>query len=165
MNKEIIIDNNSLKPRRYEQLIPQIKALIADETDLIAILANICVALKFGMDGFFWVGFYFVKGSELVLGPFQGPVTCTRIKIPQGVCGACVEKKETIIVPDVDEFPGHIACSSFSKSEIVIPIFNNGNVSGVLDVDSDSYDMFDETDKKYLEEVCKMIPYPPATNR
>lgn len=157
MAEEIIIENNLTKAGRYEQLIPQIKALFADETDLIANLANVCAALKYSMDGFFWVGFYFVKGSELILGPFQGPVACTRIKIPQGVCGACAEKKETIIVEDVNKFPGHIACSSRSKSEIVVPIFKDGDVFGVLDVDSDEYDKFDETDKKYLEELCRII--------
>lgn len=157
MSEEIIIDNSLSKEEQYKQLLPQVKALIQDETDTIANLANICGALKYGMEGFFWVGFYFVKGNELVLGPYQGPVACTRIQIPNGVCGAAVEKKETIIVPDVDKFPGHIACSSLSKSEIVIPLFSGDKVAGVLDVDSDSLNMFDEVDKKYLEELCGLI--------
>ena len=157
MAEEIKISNNLTKPERYQQLIPKIRALIEDESDLTANLANICAALKYSMDGFFWIGFYFVKGGDLVLGPFQGPVACTRIKIPQGVCGSCVEKKETIIVPDVDQFPGHIACSSLSKSEIVVPLFKDGKVWGVLDVDSDEYDKFDEVDKKYLEEICGIV--------
>ncbi|CAG0969432.1 partial L-methionine (R)-S-oxide reductase, partial [Anaerolineae bacterium] len=152
---------NLSKSERYEQLIPQIKALIADETDMIANLANICATIKYSMEGFFWVGFYFVKGGDLVLGPFQGPVACTRIKIPQGVCGACVEKKETIIVPDVDKFPGHIACSSMSKSEIVIPLIKDGEVWAVLDADSDEYDKFDEVDKKNLDEICGIIATSP----
>ncbi len=130
------------------------KALIADETDTIANLANICAVLKYGMEGFFWVGFYFIKGNELVLGPYQGPVACTRIQLTKGVCGAAATQKETIIVPDVDKFPGHIACSSLSKSEIVIPLFNGDKVIGVLDIDSDSLNMFDEVDKRYLEEIC-----------
>lgn len=161
LSREIIIEKNLTKLERYEQLIPQIKALIADEPDLTANLANICAAIKHSMDGFFWVGFYFVKGGDLVLGPFQGPVACTRIKIPQGVCGACAEKKETIIVPDVDKFPGHIVCSSLSKSEIVVPLVKDGEVWGVLDADSDEYDKFDEDDKKYLEEICDIIAASP----
>lgn len=157
MPEEIKINTNLTKLDRYKQLLPQIKALIEDETDTVANLANICAVLKYGMEGFFWVGFYFVKGNELVLGPYQGPIACTRIQLTKGVCGSAVTRKETIIVPDVDKFPGHIACSSHSKSEIVIPLFNRDDVVGVLDIDSDSYDMFDETDKKYLEELCVMI--------
>ncbi len=157
MSEEIKINTNLTKEERYKQLLPQIKALIEDETDTIANLANICAVLKYNMTGFLWVGFYFVKGNELVLGPYQGPVACTRIQLTKGVCGAAVTRKETIIVPDVDKFPGHIACSSQSKSEIVIPIFNDGDVVGIFDVDSDSYNMFDEVDKKYLEELCGMI--------
>jgi GAF domain-containing protein len=157
MPEEIKIDENLTKEERYEQLLPQIKALIADETDTIANLANICAVLKYNMPGFFWVGFYTIKSSELVLGPYQGPLACTRIQLGKGVCGAAASKKETIIVPDVDKFPGHIACSSLSKSEIVIPLFNGDEVVGVLDIDSDSLNMFDETDKKYLEELCWWI--------
>lgn len=109
------------------------------------------------MPGFFWVGFYTIKGGELVLGPYQGPLACTRIQLGKGVCGTAALRRETIIVPDVDKFPGHIACSSLSKSEIVIPLFNDDNVAGVLDVDSDSLNMFDEVDKKYLEELCNLV--------
>lgn len=157
MPEEIKISDNLTKVERYEQLLPQIKALISDETDTIANLSNICAVLKYNMPGFFWVGFYIIKGGELVLGPYQGPLACTRIQLGKGVCGAAALRRETIIVPDVDKFPGHIACSSLSKSEIVLPIFNGDNVAGVLDVDSDSVNMFDEVDKKYLEELCGWV--------
>ena len=157
MSTEIKISENLSKKERYEQLLPQIKALIAEESDVISNLANVCAVLKYNMPGFFWVGFYFVKGGELVLGPYQGPVACTRIQIGKGVCGAAVQRRETIIVPDVDKFPGHIACSSLSRSEIVIPLFNGSEVAGVLDVDSDSPDMFDDVDKRYLEELCGWV--------
>lgn len=156
MSQQIQIDPSLSKPERYKSLLPQIKSLVSGETDLTANLGNICAALKYGMDDFLWVGFYFVKGDELVLGPFQGPVACTRIKIPNGVCGACVQKKETIVVPDVDKFPGHIVCSSESKSEIVVPVYNGNDIYAVLDIDSDIYSNFDETDKQYLEEVCEI---------
>ncbi len=157
MAEDIKIADNLTKEERYKQILPQIKSLISDETDTVANLANICAVLKYNMEGFFWIGFYTIKAGELVLGPYQGPVACTRIQLSKGVCGAAATKKETIIVPDVDKFPGHIACSSRSKSEIVIPIFSASEVAGVLDVDSDSYNMFDETDKKYLEELCGWI--------
>lgn len=157
MSNEIIIDNTLTKEEKYKQLLPQIRSLVDGEKNLTTNLAQICAALKYGMDGFFWIGFYFVEGGDLVLGPFQGPVACSRIKIPQGVCGACVQRKEPIIVPDVDKFPGHIACSSLSRSEIVIPLIKQGAVIGVLDVDSDEYNMFDEADRKYLEKVCRLI--------
>lgn len=157
MPEEIKIDDNITKAERYEQLLPQIKALIADETDTVANLANICAVLKYNMPGFFWVGFYTIKNGELVLGPYQGPLACTRIALGKGVCGAAALRRETIIVPDVDKFPGHIACSSLSKSEIVIPLYNGDDVVGVLDVDSDSLNMFDEIDKKYLEELCGWV--------
>ena len=159
MSEEIKIDVNLTKEERYKQLVPQIRALIDGENNFTARLAQVCGALKYGMDYFFWVGFYFAENDELVLGPFQGPVACTRIKIPQGVCGACYREKETIIVPDVDKYPGHIACSSLSKSEIVVPVFRNGNITGVLDADSDKYNSFDLTDRKYLEEIAGLI-YP-----
>jgi L-methionine (R)-S-oxide reductase len=159
MSEEIKIDSLLSKEGKYKQLVPQIRSLIEGESDVTAILAQVCAALKYGMDGFFWVGFYFVHGDELVLAPFQGPVACTRIKIPQGVCGTCVQIKEAIIVPDVDKFEGHIACSSLSRSEIVIPIFEGDKVIGVLDVDSDEYNMFDEVDKKYLEEIVNSIKF------
>jgi GAF domain-containing protein len=155
--EEIKISDNLTKVERYEQLLPQIKALISDETDTIANLSNICAVLKYNMPGFFWVGFYIIKGGELVLGPYQGPVACTRIQMGKGVCGTAALRRETIIVPDVDKFPGHIACSSLSKSEIVIPLFKGNEVAGVLDVDSDSLNMFDEVDKKYLEELCSWV--------
>jgi len=144
------------KEEQYKELLPQIKALVTGEDDLIANLANICAALKEQFD-WLWVGFYLVKGDELVLGPFQGPVACTRIKEGRGVCGSAWAERKTLIVPNVDEFPGHIACSSWSKSEIVIPIFQSGQVVGVLDVDSKDLDSYDDVDQKYLEEVIKMV--------
>jgi L-methionine (R)-S-oxide reductase len=144
------------KKERYESLLPQLKALVAGENDVIANLANIIAALKYSMD-FFWVGVYFVKGSELVLGPFQGPVACVRISKGKGVCGTAWQRRETVIVKNVDEFPGHIACSAESKSEIVIPFFKNGDVAGVLDVDSDKLASFDAVDEIYLKEVVALI--------
>lgn len=144
------------KKERYELLIPQVKALVQGEPDLVANLANIVSALKYGMN-FFWVGVYLVKKEELVLGPFQGPVACTRIARGKGVCGASWEKSETIIVKNVDEFPGHIACSSMSKSEIVLPFLKENNVAGVLDVDSDKPADFDETDAHYLMQITSII--------
>lgn len=158
------------KAEIYQSLIPQIRGLLDDEPDLIANLANISAALK-EQFGWLWVGFYLVKPSsaipiatgtedkngELVLGPFQGPVACTRIKKGRGVCGAAWQKAETLIVADVEKFPGHIACSSLSRSEIVVPLIRNGEVIGVLDVDSAELDQFDETDKKYLEEITGLI--------
>lgn len=144
------------KEEQYNALIPQIKALIEGETDLVANLANIAGALK-EQFGWFWVGFYLVKGEQLVLGPFQGPVACTRINKGRGVCGTSWAKAETLIVPDVEKFPGHIACSSLSRSEIVVPLINNGTVWGVLDVDSELLDQFDETDKTHLERIVSLI--------
>lgn len=151
------------KAEIYQSLIPQIKALLEGEPDLIANLANVSAAIK-EQFGWFWVGFYLVKPNakdasetELVLGPFQGPVACTRIKKGRGVCGTVWQKAETLIVPDVEKFPGHIACSSLSRSEIVLPLLKNGEVIGVLDVDSDKLDQFDATDKKYLEEIISLI--------
>jgi L-methionine (R)-S-oxide reductase len=138
------------KTTQYQSLIPQIKALIEGEPDLIANLANIAAALK-EQFGWFWVGFYQVKGDELVLGPFQGPVACTRIRKGRGVCGSSWAEARTLIVPDVEKFPGHIACSSLSRSEIVVPIIRNGNVWGVLDVDSEHLDHFDAIDQEFLE--------------
>ena len=173
MAEEIFIAQNLSKQEKYDSLIPQIKGLIAGENNLIANLGNIASALKYGMD-WFWVGFYFVKSltpahskgegengegekKELVLGPFQGPVACTRIAFGKGVCGTAWKNNEVIIVDDVDEFPGHIACSSFSKSEIVLPLFKNGEVVLVLDVDSDSYSTFDKTDETQLLKVISLI--------
>ena len=137
-------------------LIPQIKSLIEGETDLIANLGNIAAALK-EQFGWLWVGFYWVKDGQLVLAPFQGPVACTRIHKGKGVCGAAWAKAETLIVPDVEAFPGHIACSSLSKSEIVVPIIRHGEVMGVLDVDSIEYGEFDEEDKYFLEQIVSLI--------
>ena len=144
------------KEEQYLSLIPQIKGLVSGEPDLVANLANIAAALKEQFD-FFWVGFYLVKEEELVLGPFQGPVACTRIRKGRGVCGTSWSQGNTIIVPDVEKFPGHIACSSISKSEIVVPIFKNNEVWGVLDVDSDQYNSFDETDTQFLQEIVALI--------
>ena len=140
----------------YQTIMPQIKALIDGEPDLIANLANITGALKEQFD-WFWVGFYLVKNNELVLGPFQGPVACTRIQKGRGVCGSSWQQAKTLIVPDVTKFPGHIACSSLSVSEIVVPIIRNNDVIGVLDVDSEKPALFDETDKKYLEKIIEDI--------
>ena len=140
----------------YRELIPQIRALLTGEPNLTANLANTCAALKEAFD-FFWVGFYLVEGDELVLGPFQGPIACTRIKPGKGVCGTAWIQNNTIIVPNVDEFPGHIACSSLSKSEIVIPIVHNENVVGVLDIDSKELNDFDETDAQHLTELCQWL--------
>jgi len=140
----------------YESLVPQIEGLLNGEPDLIANLANIAAAIK-EQFGWFWVGFYLVKGDELVLGPFQGPVACTRIRMGRGVCGTVWQKAGTIIVDDVEKFPGHIACSSLSRSEIVVPLISNDQVMGVLDIDSSSLSSFDETDKFYLEKIIGMI--------
>ena len=154
---ESVIISGITKKEKYESLLPQIKALIEGERDFIANISNIMSALKFGMN-FFWVGVYFVKETELVLGPFQGPVACTRIALGKGVCGTAWKEKRTIVVEDVDQFPGHIACSSFSKSEIVLPAFDkNGNVMLVLDIDSDQLATFDQTDCIYLEQLMRLI--------
>ena len=144
------------REEQYKSLVPQIKALITGETDLIANLANIAAALKEQFN-FFWVGFYLVKENELVLGPFQGPVACTRIAYNRGVCGTSWAKEETLIVPNVDEFPGHIACSSLSKSEIVIPFYLGEKLMGVLDVDSELLNYFDKIDEKYLKEILNLL--------
>ena len=144
------------KAEQYLALIPQMKGLLDGEPDLIADLANITAALK-EQFGWFWVGFYIVKNDKLVLGPFQGPVACTRIAKGRGVCGTSWSEATTLIVPDVEKFPGHIACSSLSKSEIVVPIFKNDTVVAVLDVDSSDYDSFNETDQQYLEEIVHLI--------
>ena len=144
------------KKAQYESLLPQIQALITGEPNLIANLANIAAALKEQFN-WFWVGFYWVIEDELVLGPFQGPVACTRIKKGRGVCGSAWEKAATIIVEDVEKFPGHIACSSLSKSEIVVPVFKEGKIIGVLDVDSSELSQFDTTDQVYLEKIVALI--------
>ncbi|HMP98317.1 MAG TPA: GAF domain-containing protein [Cyclobacteriaceae bacterium] len=163
MAEELIISSSTDKKVKYETIIPQIEALVTGESDLIANLSNIAAALKQSMN-FFWVGFYLVKENpmaagrqELVLGPFQGPIACTRIHLGKGVCGTSWQEKRSIIVPDVDQFPGHIACSSASKSEIVLPAFKANEVALVLDVDSDKLNDFDTTDQHYLEMLMRII--------
>lgn len=149
--------SGTTKEEKYQSLLPQIKGLLEGETDPIANMANVCAALKFGMD-FFWVGFYLIKEDQLVLGPFQGPVACTRIHKGKGVCGTAWQKNEVIIVEDVEQFPGHIACSSLSKSEIVLPVYNSKNeIAGVFDVDSDLLASFDKTDELYLKKILALI--------
>lgn len=156
MAEDLTIAKTGTKEEQYQSLIPQIEALLYGETDLIANLANVCAALK-EQFGWFWVGFYLVKNDELVLGPFQGPVACTRIKKGKGVCGTSWQKAETIIVSDVDEFPGHIACASASKSEIVLPLYQGENIIGVLDVDSEYLAHFDEVDGQYLNQIINLL--------
>lgn len=158
MAENLYIPSNAGKAEIYEVLIPQLRNLLADEGDLVANTANTAAALKQAF-GFFWVGFYFDnRKGELVLGPFQGPIACTRIRYDRGVCGHAFTARATVLVPDVDQFPGHIACSSASRSEIVLPLKDSsGNVIGVLDVDSDRLDDFDSTDQKYLEEVMAIL--------
>jgi L-methionine (R)-S-oxide reductase len=146
------------KEEQYKSLLPQIKGLLEGETDMIANLANVAAALKEQFK-WLWVGFYIVKNNELVVGPFQGPVACTRIKKGRGVCGTSWAEAKTIIVDDVGKFPGHIACSSLSRSEIVVPIIKNNEVVGVLDVDSEMLNYFDATDQKYLELIIKEINF------
>lgn len=156
MAEQLIIAASAEKSEKYKTLLPQIEGLVAGEPDVVANLSNIAAALKQTMN-FFWVGFYVVKNNELVLGPFQGPIACTRIQMGKGVCGASWKEKKVIIVPDVDQFPGHIACSSDSKSEIVLPALRNGEVALVLDVDSDKLDDFDQTDEQYLKQVITIV--------
>jgi L-methionine (R)-S-oxide reductase len=146
------------KQEQYLSLIPQIKGMLEGETDLIANLANVAAALKEQFN-WFWVGFYLIKNDELVLAPFQGPVACTRIKKGRGVCGTSWQQQKTLIVPDVEKFPGHIACSSLSRSEIVVPLYNHGKIVGVLDVDSEHLDQFDDVDQQYLEEIVALISF------
>ncbi|GAA4379269.1 GAF domain-containing protein [Hymenobacter koreensis] len=156
MAEDLLIDRTLSKADQYRTILPQIEALTTGETDLVANLANTMAALKETF-GFFWVGAYLVKNDELVLGPFQGPVACTRIRRGKGVCGGSWAEARTLLVPDVEQFPGHIACSSASKSEIVVPVLKNGEVVMVLDVDSDQLDDFDATDQQYLEELALMM--------
>jgi len=155
MAEDLIVATGS-KEEQYQSLIKQLKALLQGENDHIANMANIAAALKEQFH-FWWVGFYMVKGNQLVLGPFQGPIACTRINYGKGVCGTAWQKGETLIVPDVEQFPGHIACSSLSKSEIVVPLFKGENCIGVLDVDSEYLNTFDDVDKRYLEEICRLL--------
>lgn len=156
MAEELIIPSTTDKQERYNHLLPQLSALVAGEPDVIANLSNVAAALKQTFN-FFWVGFYLVKNQELVLGPFQGPVACTRIGLGRGVCGTAWKEKKVIVVPDVAQFPGHIACNSASKSEIVLPAFKNGEVALVLDVDSDQLNDFDATDAEALQKVMHTI--------
>jgi len=156
MAEDLTINRTAAKAEQYESIIPQINALLSGELDFVANMANVAAALKEQFN-WFWVGFYLVKGEELVLGPFQGPVACTRITKGKGVCGSSWAQNKTLIVPNVDEFPGHIACASASKSEIVLPLVKNGEVIGVLDVDSEFLDHFDETDRVYLEQVISVL--------
>lgn len=161
MTIDLKISSDLSKQQKYESLLPQIHALIEDEKNALANLANITSALKYSMDNFLWVGFYFKDRSsiadELVLGPFQGRIACTRIKFGIGVCGSAAVRRETIIVPDVEKFPGHIFCDASSKSEIVVPVLKNGDIVAVLDIDSGIADNFDDTDKVYLEELVRNI--------
>jgi GAF domain-containing protein len=156
MAETLFLPQTGTKEEIYQALLPQVEALITGEQDLVANLANIAAALREAF-GFFWVGFYVVQGQELVLGPFQGPIACTRIAYGRGVCGTAWKEQKTQLVPDVEAFPGHIACSSASKSEIVVPAFQNGEVFLVLDVDSDQLDDFDSVDQKYLEDLMGLL--------
>jgi L-methionine (R)-S-oxide reductase len=157
MAEELFIQTNASKAEKYDALLPQLKALVDGEEDLIANLANISAALR-EVFAWWWVGFYWVKGDELVLGPFQGPIACTRIRFGKGVCGTAWKEQKSLLVPDVNTFAGHIACSSSSVAEIVMPIVDaNKAVVGVLDVDSEKYDTLDETDVHYLELICQLI--------
>ena len=156
MAETLFLPQSGTKEEIYQALLPQVEALITGEQDLVANLANIAAALREAF-GFFWVGFYVVQGQELVLGPFQGPIACTRIAYGGGVCGTAWKEQKTQLVPDVEAFPGHIACSSASKSEIVVPAFQDGEVFLVLDVDSDQLDDFDGVDQRYLEALMGML--------
>ncbi len=155
---ESILIEGSTRAEKYETLLPQLKKLIAEETDLISILSNTSAVLKETF-GFFWIGFYIVRGQVLKLGPFQGSLACMEINFGKGVCGTAWERKETLIVPDVNVFPGHIACSSFSKSEIVIPVIKNQNVVAVLDIDSSELADFSETDALFLNKLCQWLSF------
>lgn len=155
MSEDLIITQGD-KKEQYEALLPQIAALIASESDLVANLANVAAALR-QQFGWLWIGFYLVKDGELVVGPFQGPVACTRIRKGKGVCGSSWEQAATLVVPDVEQFSGHIACSSLSRSEIVVPLIRAGAVTGVLDADSEELNHFDETDRYYLEQVAGLL--------
>lgn len=158
MTEDLYVPKEAPKAKKYESLIPQLKVLTEDEPDLIANMANIAAALK-EVFNFFWVGFYRVVDDLLVLGPFQGPVACTRISYGKGVCGTSWKESKTLIVPNVDEFQGHIACSSQSKSEIVVPLLKDGSVKAVLDVDSDVLENFDETDARFLEKIVALLNF------
>ena len=156
MAENVFVPTEASKLEKYTTIRPQIKALVTDEPDLYANLSNVVAVLK-EVFGFFWVGFYLMKDGELVVGPYQGPLACSRIKIGRGVCGTSADRKETLVVPNVDEFPGHIACSSLSKSEVVVPLLRNGEVLGVLDVDSDQLNDFDQVDAEQLETMMAEV--------
>lgn len=157
MAEDLIVEKGS-KQEQYESLIPQIKGLLDGEEDIVANMANVAAAL-WQQFGWLWTGFYIVRNDQLVLGPFQGPIACTRIAKGRGVCGTAWEKAKTLIVPNVNNFPGHIACSSASQSEIVVPIVQNGEVVAVLDVDSEHIDFFDDIDRTYLEQVVQLLHF------
>jgi GAF domain-containing protein len=156
MPEHLHIPSSSSKEEKYKTLLPQLKGLLEGESDTIANLANVSAALKQTF-GFFWVGFYIVKQDELVLGPFQGTIACTRIKYGKGVCGTAWKEKRTIVVEDVNQFPGHIACDAASQSEIVVPLFGRNEVIAVLDVDSEHLNHFDETDAHYLRQIVELL--------
>jgi len=161
MAEDLTLLRNATKAEQYQSLLPQIAALLHGETDAVANMANVCAALKEQFN-WFWVGFYLIKGEELVLGPFQGPVACTRIAKGKGVCGTVWARQEALIVPDVEQFPGHIACASASRSEVVLPFYQEGKIVGVLDVDSEKLAHFDDEDKHYLEQVLQLLDMPGA---
>lgn len=157
MSEELFIAKDVSKKEKYDSLLPQLAALVSGESDLVANLANLAAALH-DTFGWWWVGFYLIKDNQLVLGPFQGPIACTRISFGKGVCGTAWKEQKSLLVPDVEAFPGHIACSSSSVAEIVVPLFDkSGQVVGVLDVDTERYDVLDETDVMYLEKVALLI--------
>ena len=157
MGESLIIKSNHSTEEKYKLLIKQLNNLLNKKDNFLSNLSNLTAALKQSFDKISWVGFYLFDGKKLYLGPFQGQVACTEIELGKGVCGTSAEKREIVIVPDVDKFPGHISCDTGSRSEIVIPVIRNGELFGVLDIDSYNYDSFDETDKKYLEEICTFL--------
>lgn len=167
MSEEIRIDKNLSEEEKYRLLVSQVKSLLSKEDNLISNLSNLTAAIKDTFDKVSWVGFYLFDGDKLYLGPFQGKVACTNIQIGKGVCGASALQRESIIVPDVNKFPGHIFCDSDSKSEIVIPLIKDKKLLGVLDLDSHEYNSFGKTDKEYLEEICKFLCEEifPSTNK
>ena len=158
MAEDLKITNSIIKSEQYQSLFPQIEALVSGETDVIANMANVCAALKEQFK-WFWVGFYLVRGEDLVLGPFQGPVACTRIQMGRGVCGSAWQQGKILIVPDVDKFPGHIACSSLSRSEIVVPVYQENSAAAVLDVDSELLDQFNDIDAEWLERIVRLLSF------
>lgn len=158
MSEELNIPQSNSKEEIYQALYPQLKSLLESENDTVANMANLTAALKEAFN-FFWVGFYVVRNNQLILGPFQGPIACTRIAFGRGVCGTSWKEKKVIVVPDVDEFPGHIACSSLSKSEIVVPVFRDNEVVAVLDVDSDTLNSFDDVDARWLSKIVSLLNF------